>query len=106
MHLHGIYRQVCEPFYFFLVLAGVPMHKSIGQKHYIFFSFPKRRQGNGYNSQTIVTVLPGASILFCWTWAPGKAPFSWPNSSLSRRVSGMAPQLITTNGSTRRELIR
>src|SRR4030043_627012 len=65
MHLHGIYRQVCEPFYFFLALAGIPEHKNIGQKLDIFLSFPKRRQGNGYNSKTIVQVLTETSILYC-----------------------------------------
>ena len=30
--------------------------------------------------------------------APVNAPFSWPNSSLSRRFSGMAAQLTVTNG--------
>jgi len=32
-----------------------------------------------------------------WPMAPVKAPFSWPNSSLSSSVSGMAAQLIGTN---------
>jgi hypothetical protein len=30
--------------------------------------------------------------------APVKAPFSWPNSSLSRRSAGIAPQFTGTNG--------
>ena len=30
--------------------------------------------------------------------APVKAPFTWPKSSLSIRFSGMAPQLMATNG--------
>ena len=30
--------------------------------------------------------------------APVKAPFSWPKSSLSRRLSGIAAQLTQTNG--------
>jgi hypothetical protein len=30
--------------------------------------------------------------------APVKAPFSWPNSSLSSRFSGMAAQLTLMNG--------
>jgi hypothetical protein len=30
--------------------------------------------------------------------APVNAPFSWPKSSLSSRLSGIAPQLIATNG--------
>ena len=30
--------------------------------------------------------------------APVKAPFSWPNSSLSSRVSGIAAQLTLTSG--------
>ena len=34
--------------------------------------------------------------------APVKAPFSWPNSSLSSNSAGMAPQLIATNGLSRR----
>ena len=33
-----------------------------------------------------------------WRSAPVKAPFSWPNSSLSSSVSGMAAQLIARNG--------
>ena len=32
---------------------------------------------------------------FCFS-APVKAPFSWPNSSLSSSVSGMAAQLMRT----------
>jgi hypothetical protein len=34
--------------------------------------------------------------------APVKAPFSWPNSSLSSRSAGIAPQLIGMNGPSRR----
>jgi hypothetical protein len=34
--------------------------------------------------------------------APVKAPFSWPNSSLSSSSLGIAPQLIGTNGRCRR----
>ena len=34
--------------------------------------------------------------------APVKAPRSWPNSSLSISVSGMAAQLMATNGLVRR----
>ena len=30
--------------------------------------------------------------------APVKLPFTWPNSSLSSRLSGSAPQLIERNG--------
>ena len=30
--------------------------------------------------------------------APEKAPLTYPNNSLSRRVSGIAPQLIAING--------
>ena len=33
----------------------------------------------------------------CWT-APVKAPFSWPKSSLSSSVAGIAAQLTATNG--------
>src|SRR6516225_4099283 len=36
--------------------------------------------------------------------APVNEPFSWPNSSLSMRVSGKAAQLIATNGPWRRAL--
>jgi hypothetical protein len=32
------------------------------------------------------------------SWAPVKAPFSWPNSSLSMSVSGMAEQFTATKG--------
>ena len=34
---------------------------------------------------------------FCAS-APVNDPFSWPNSSLSSRFSGIAPQLMATNG--------
>ena len=34
--------------------------------------------------------------------APVNAPFTWPNSSLSSRFSGIAPQLTATNGASRR----
>ena len=36
--------------------------------------------------------------------APVKAPFSWPNSSVSSSVSGIAAQLIATNGPSARGL--
>ena len=36
--------------------------------------------------------------------APVKAPLRWPKSSLSIRFSGKAPQLIATNGCSRRRL--
>ncbi len=36
--------------------------------------------------------------------APVKAPFSWPKISLSSRVSGIAAQLIATNGNAARGL--
>ena len=39
-------------------------------------------------------------------WAPVKAPFSWPNSSLSSSASGIAPQLIGTKGPSARALSR
>ena len=38
--------------------------------------------------------------------APVKAPATWPKSSLSKSVSGNAPQAISTNGLSRRELRR
>ena len=37
--------------------------------------------------------LPGLSVV-----APVKAPLTWPNSSLSSRFSGSAPQATSTNG--------
>jgi len=37
-------------------------------------------------------------------WAPVKAPFRWPKSSLSSSVSGMAPQLTATKGAAARRL--
>ena len=40
-----------------------------------------------------LSILP----MVCFT-APVKAPRSWPNSSLSSRFSGIAPQLMATNG--------
>ena len=42
---------------------------------------------------------------FCAT-APVKAPFSWPNSSLSSNVSVSAAQLMATNGLAERALCR
>jgi len=36
--------------------------------------------------------------------APVKAPFTWPKSSLSRSVSGIAPQLMAMNGFAVRSL--
>ena len=46
------------------------------------------------------TVPPSASSKspFLAVLASVKAPFSWPNSSLSRRVEGTAAQLMATNG--------
>ncbi len=46
------------------------------------------------------SVPPWACSILPWTvrTAPVKAPFSWPNSSLSSRFSGMAAQLIATKG--------
>ncbi len=41
---------------------------------------------------------------FLFAKAPVKAPFSKPNSSLSRRVAGMAAQLIGTKGLSFRSL--
>src|SRR5215469_6263516 len=41
--------------------------------------------------------------IFCAT-APGKAPFSCPNNSLSKRSKGMAAQLSFTNGRPQRAL--
>ena len=37
-------------------------------------------------------------------WAPVNAPFSWPNSSDSISVSGMAATLTATNGCALRSL--
>ena len=41
-----------------------------------------------------------------WMWAPVNAPFSWPNSSLSSRLSGIAPQLMAMNGPSPRLPLR
>src|SRR5579885_527829 len=38
--------------------------------------------------------------------APVNAPFSWPNNSLSSRFSGIALQLMATNGPSLRALRR
>jgi hypothetical protein len=38
-----------------------------------------------------------------WPVAPVKEPFSWPKSSLSIRLSGMAAQLTAMNGAARCE---
>ena len=51
--------------------------------------------------------LSAFSILpMVWRTAPVKAPFSWPKSSLSSSVSGMAAQLMATNGPLARALRR
>jgi hypothetical protein len=39
-----------------------------------------------------------------WISAPVNAPFSWPNSSLSKSASGMAPQSMGINGHFDRRL--
>ena len=41
-----------------------------------------------------------------WARASVKAPFSWPNSSLSSSSLGIAAQLISTNGLSCRALMR
>ncbi len=53
------------------------------------------------------TVPPSAtsSFPFFLPMAPVNAPFSCPNSSLSRSVSASAAQLITTKGLTARGLL-
>jgi len=52
------------------------------------------------------TVPPSAasSLPILRAYAPVKAPFSWPNSSLSSRPSGMPAQLMATNGLSARRL--
>ncbi len=50
-----------------------------------------------------VSLLEGADAR--WR-APVKEPFSWPNSSLSRRLAGMAPQSTVRNGAEARALAR
>ena len=47
---------------------------------------------------------PSAStnLPVCFSVAPVKAPFSWPNKIDSTRFSGRAPQLTATNGLARR----
>ncbi len=60
----------------------------------------------------ISPISSSSSVPFCATSkqparrseAPVKAPFSWPNSSLSISVSGSAAQLMATNGPCRRVL--
>ena len=42
----------------------------------------------------------------CFSVAPVKEPFSWPNSSLSISSSGIAAQLTCTNVSSRRSELR
>ena len=54
------------------------------------------------------TVPPSAcsnSPRFCWR-ASVKAPRSWPNSSLSSSVSGIAEQVMFTNGRLARSLLK
>ena len=47
---------------------------------------------------------PARSGPACAPSAPVNAPFSWPKSSLSSSVSGIAAQLIATNGPAARPL--
>ena len=50
------------------------------------------------SSRNRVPPLPCSNLPMRRRSAPVKAPFSWPNSSLSSSVSGMAAQLRARNG--------
>jgi len=50
------------------------------------------------SSRKMVPWLHCSNLPMRWELAPVKAPFSWPKSSLSRRFSGMAAQLMGMKG--------
>ena len=54
------------------------------------------------SSRNSVPPLACSNFPAAWRSAPVKAPFSCPNNSLSRSVSGNAAQLTATNGRSRR----
>ena len=56
------------------------------------------------SSRKIVPPSPCWNLPRRFSRAPVKAPFAWPNSSLSNRVSGMAAQFTVTSGRSRRAL--
>ena len=50
------------------------------------------------SSSSSVPPLASSNLPIRRATAPVNAPFSWPNSSDSKRCSGIAAQLIETNG--------
>ena len=54
------------------------------------------------SSRNNVPPLASTNFPACFSLAPVKAPFSWPNRIDSMRFSGSAPQLTVTNGLPRR----
>ena len=56
------------------------------------------------SSRKMVPPSARSNFPFFWDTAPVKAPRSWPNSSLSMSSSGIAAQLISMNGLSRRRL--
>src|SRR6267154_2316010 len=58
----------------------------------------KRGDISPISSRNSVPSPEHSNLPFLVPTAPVKAPFSWPNSSLSSKVSGMAAQLMATKG--------
>ena len=56
------------------------------------------------SSSMMVPCWASSNLPFFWVTAPVNAPFSWPNSSDSRRFSGMAAQLTLMQGAPDRLL--
>ena len=60
------------------------------------------RDSSPISSRNSVPPLASANLPTCFSVAPVKEPFSWPNRIDSTSVSGSAPQLTVTNGLPRR----
>ncbi len=58
------------------------------------------------SSSSSVPPLASSNLPMRLATAPVKAPFSWPNNSLSSRFSGIAAQLTEMNGLSAREDLR
>ena len=56
------------------------------------------------SSRKIVPPSQSSNLPRRWPWRPVNEPFSWPNSSLSIRLSGIAAQLTAMNGLSARWL--
>ncbi len=77
----------------------VPPTRSITRSWIARSSFDCRRTSiSEISSSRSVPPLASSNLPMRRATAPVKAPFSWPNSSDSRRCSGIAAQLMEMNG--------